>query len=88
MADVLKLLAAGHSQEEILKAHPYLEADDITACLLYAIREENVDPNRSQIIQRLSWTPKQRLAHLVEMVAFEERALEVLLEGIRKRDGS
>ena len=32
------------------------------------------DADRDQIAQRLRWTPKQRLAYLVDMVAFEERA--------------
>ena len=27
-----------------------------------------------QIVERLSWTPKQRLTYLVDMLAFEERA--------------
>jgi uncharacterized protein (DUF433 family) len=33
---VLGLLAAGHSEEEILHAYPYLERDDIRAALSYA----------------------------------------------------
>jgi len=33
---VLGLLAAGHSADEILKAYPYLEPDDIRAALAYA----------------------------------------------------
>lgn len=33
---VLGLLAAGRSVEEILKAYPYLEADDIRDALAYA----------------------------------------------------
>lgn len=36
--DVLELLAAGESHAEILSDYPYLEADDIVACLLYAAR--------------------------------------------------
>jgi uncharacterized protein (DUF433 family) len=36
--DILQLLAAGESQEEILAEFPYVEADDIAACLLYAAR--------------------------------------------------
>ncbi len=36
--DVLELLAAGESREQILQDYPYLEADDITASLLYAAR--------------------------------------------------
>ena len=34
--DVLDLLAAGVSDEEILEDHPDLEAEDIKACLQYA----------------------------------------------------
>jgi len=33
---VVGLLASGHSADEILKAYPYLEADDIRAALSYA----------------------------------------------------
>ena len=36
VADVLSLLAAGASQQEILEDYPYLSADDIKACLEYA----------------------------------------------------
>lgn len=36
--DVLELLAAGQSPAEILAAFPYLEAEDIAACLRYAAR--------------------------------------------------
>ena len=36
--DVLELLAAGESHEQILTDFPYLEADDIAARLLYAAR--------------------------------------------------
>jgi len=36
VAQLLELLAAGMSQEEILEDYPYLEMDDIRACLLYA----------------------------------------------------
>lgn len=36
--DVLELLAAGETPEEILVDYPYLEADDIAASLLYAAR--------------------------------------------------
>ena len=33
---VLGLLAAGHSEQEILIADPYLEPDDVRAALTYA----------------------------------------------------
>ena len=33
---LLGLLAAGQTQEEILAAYPYLEADDIRAAIRYA----------------------------------------------------
>jgi len=36
VADVLSLLAAGATEDEILEDYPYLEADDIKACLAYA----------------------------------------------------
>ncbi len=36
VTDVLSLLAAGASEAEILEDYPYLEADDIKACLAYA----------------------------------------------------
>jgi uncharacterized protein (DUF433 family) len=35
---VLGMLAAGDTQETLLEAYPWLEAEDIQACLLYAIR--------------------------------------------------
>jgi len=37
--DVLQLLAAGETREEILAEYPYLEPDDITASLIYAARQ-------------------------------------------------
>jgi uncharacterized protein (DUF433 family) len=36
VTDVLDLLAAGQNPNEILGAYPYLESDDIAACLRYA----------------------------------------------------
>ena len=36
VADVLSLLASGASEAEILEDYPYLESDDIKACLEYA----------------------------------------------------
>ena len=36
--DVLELLAAGQTHAEILADYPYLESDDIVACLRYAAR--------------------------------------------------
>jgi uncharacterized protein (DUF433 family) len=38
VTDVLALLAEGQSQDEILAAYPYLEPDDIAACLRYVVR--------------------------------------------------
>jgi uncharacterized protein (DUF433 family) len=35
---ILGQLAAGHSQDEILDAYPYLEREDITASLEHAAR--------------------------------------------------
>ncbi|QQS13860.1 MAG: DUF433 domain-containing protein [Rhodospirillales bacterium] len=39
VVDVLELLAAGASHEEILTDYPFLEAADIRAVLLYAARQ-------------------------------------------------
>ena len=39
VADVLDLLAAGASQEEILADYPFLEPGDIAAALEYAARQ-------------------------------------------------
>jgi uncharacterized protein (DUF433 family) len=47
VANVLRLLAAGHSHQRILTAYPYLEAADIHACLLYAsvrVEDEELAP--------------------------------------------
>jgi len=38
VVDVLELLAAGVSQPEILSDFPELEAEDIRACLLFALK--------------------------------------------------
>lgn len=35
---VVGLLAAGHSEERILEAYPYLEQEDVRAALAYAAR--------------------------------------------------
>ena len=39
--DVLDLLAAGASRDEILADYPYLEPEDITAALEYAARQSD-----------------------------------------------
>jgi uncharacterized protein (DUF433 family) len=36
VANVLRLLAAGHSRERILEAYPELEPADLDACMEYA----------------------------------------------------
>jgi uncharacterized protein (DUF433 family) len=41
VTDVLDLLAGGQSPAKILEAYPYLEQDDIAACLNYAARRLN-----------------------------------------------
>ena len=38
VSDILDLLASGQDPAEILEAYPYLEPDDIAACLRYAAR--------------------------------------------------
>jgi uncharacterized protein (DUF433 family) len=39
VSDVLDLIAAGASRQEILDDYPFLENDDITAALIYAARQ-------------------------------------------------
>lgn len=44
---VLGMLAAGDTPQTILEGYPWLEADDITACLIYARRlvaHERIEP--------------------------------------------
>lgn len=44
---VLSMLAAGDSVQDLLSAYPFLEPDDIRACMLYAyklVAHERVDP--------------------------------------------
>jgi uncharacterized protein (DUF433 family) len=44
---VLGMLAAGSTHEELLQGYPWLEADDIRACLVYARRvvgHERIEP--------------------------------------------
>jgi len=41
VSDVLSLLGAGAPKSEILEDYPYLEREDIAACLLYAARRVN-----------------------------------------------
>jgi uncharacterized protein (DUF433 family) len=45
-ANILRLLASGNARERILAAYPYLENEDIDACLEYAalrVSEQEVD---------------------------------------------
>lgn len=44
VSDVLGMLAAGESRESIIKHHPDIEPDDISACLVYAAREVSRTP--------------------------------------------
>jgi len=39
VSDILELIAAGATREEILEDYSFLEPDDITAALLYAARQ-------------------------------------------------
>ncbi|WP_319944751.1 DUF433 domain-containing protein [Nocardia macrotermitis] len=39
--DVLELLAAGETEDSILEDYPYLERDDIRACLSFAAAESD-----------------------------------------------
>jgi uncharacterized protein (DUF433 family) len=41
--DVLEYLASGMSNEEILDDFPYLQKEDILACLSYAANKEKIE---------------------------------------------
>lgn len=41
VSDVLDLLAAGATSDEVLRDYPYLQADDLRAVLRYAARRLN-----------------------------------------------
>ena len=44
---ILSMLAAGDTVQDVLAAYPFLEPDDIRACLLYAyklVAHERIDP--------------------------------------------
>ena len=41
VVDVLEMLAAGASEQEILEDYPYLELEDLRACLEYAAAPVN-----------------------------------------------
>jgi uncharacterized protein (DUF433 family) len=44
---VLSMLAAGDSPQDVLAAYPFLEAEDVRACILYAyklVAHERIDP--------------------------------------------
>jgi uncharacterized protein (DUF433 family) len=44
---VLSMLAAGDTPQDLIAAYPFLETDDIRACLLYAyklVAHERIDP--------------------------------------------
>ncbi len=43
VATVLEFLSAGDSKEDILKAYPFLEVEDINACLKFAAQIMNRD---------------------------------------------
>lgn len=40
-ANILRLLASGNTRERILEAYPYLENEDIDACLEYAAMQRS-----------------------------------------------
>ena len=49
---ILSLLSQGATQEEVLDDYPFLEADDIQACLLYAHCSTTGEQVHEQIIVR------------------------------------
>ena len=62
VADVLELLAGGMSQGEILEDYPFLEADEITACLRFAARQARYDVGMEPSFEEM--TPAERVLHV------------------------
>ena len=66
--DVLDLLAAGATREEILADYPYLESDDITAVLEFAARQ-----NDHPVLRHASYTAAvERARELVRSAVLEQ----------------
>jgi uncharacterized protein (DUF433 family) len=82
---VLAMLAAGDSPEEIMRGYPWLEREDILACLAYArrvIAHERVEPAlesgrwRSRLLSIVTAMPASaHLAHVADPAA-EPRHLD------------
>lgn len=47
---VLQFLSAGDSSEEILKAYPFLEKEDIQACVSFALKGLTLQKNETQLV--------------------------------------
>jgi hypothetical protein len=58
--DVLDLLAAGATREEILTDYPYLEGEDITAVLEFAARQNDHPVLRSRCLLSAGYEPAGR----------------------------
>lgn len=71
VTDVLDLLASGQSQEEILELYPYLEPDDIAACLRYAVRR--LDSPTPRLVVRPQAVEGERAQIDVARLIEEER---------------
>jgi uncharacterized protein (DUF433 family) len=42
VTELLELLASGMTRDEILQDYPYLEKDDISACMLFAAKLSSI----------------------------------------------
>lgn len=63
--DILDMLAAGASEEEILRDAPYLERDNSRATITYAAAYLDHTIMQAQTARHFSWTPTSRQASLV-----------------------
>ena len=64
--DVLDLLAAGVSEAEVLADFPYLEKEDIGACLAFAAEQADHPVLVAAGWRASRWTGRGRIADLVE----------------------
>lgn len=47
---ILQYLSAGDSAEDILKAYPFLEKEDIQACIFFALKGLSTNKNEFQLV--------------------------------------
>jgi uncharacterized protein (DUF433 family) len=87
--DVLEYLAAGMTEDEVLKEFPYLTKDDIIACLVYGADGEKVTSQikKLQFELLMKKSPQERVALAGEMfMSARESFLASLPEDLPEKE--